>query len=425
MENGTKNKLKKEEKIPNQNSIIKISFIQRKRKHNTQSKSKEINQISNTVSLFSNETSARTVLQEEVKSTNSIINPMNTDINTVKYYPSLTHLDFGDIKENKILNTCSNIMPNYDDVTINILNMNKSVSNENKSETNNHILNSLFSINFFIEKDSISLEGKKYFDDILNKLLLDEENNYSYEKCFYSNYPKDLDNKKRAKLINFIYLMSKIYKFKKSTIFSAVKTMDLFLCKEKIDSEYYELLCICCLVISSKFNEMYYPSYNHIINYFSKNNNYTIDKATIMEIFILKTINYSIFPIFPINFFDLISLKSEFNMTEYYLGSLMIELIQFDFNMHQYKNSTLAQSVFCKVINLTKRINEEPFNILKRLFPNQNFGANDENILVIQRISNSIDELLHNLKDEIFVDIYQKYSQPEILGNSINYFVNI
>ena len=93
--------------------------------------------------------------------------------------------------------------------------------------------------------------------------------------------------------------------------------------------------------------------------------------------------------------------------------------------MHQYKNSTLAQSVFCKVINLTKRINEEPFNILKRLFPNQNFGANDENILVIQRISNSIDELLHNLKDEIFVDIYQKYSQPEILGNSINYFVNI
>ena len=290
MENDTKNMLIKEEKITNQSSIIKISFIHRKRKPNTQSKSKEISQISNTVSLFSNETSARTVLQEEVKSTNSIINPLNTNINTVKYYPSLTHLDFGDIKKNNILNTCSNTIPNYDDINLNILNMNKSVSNknENKSETNNHILNSLFSINFFIEKDSISLEGKKYFDDILNKLLLDEEKNCSYEKCFYSNYPKDLDNKKRAKLINFIYLMSKIYKFKNSTIFSAVKAMDLFLCKEKIDNEYYELLCICCLVISSKFNEMYYPSYNHIINYFSKNSNYTIDKATIMEIFILK-----------------------------------------------------------------------------------------------------------------------------------------
>ena len=423
MENGIKNETKKEEKIISQNPIIKLSFIQRKRKPNTQNKSKEINQISNNASLFSNETSARTVLQEEVKSTNSIINPLNTDINTTKYYPSLTHLDFADIKQPNILNTCTNPKPNYDD--INILNVNETISNENNSQTNNHILNSLFSINFFIEKDSISLEGKKYCDDILNKLLLDEEKNYSYEKNFYNNYPKDLDNKKRAKLINFIYFMSKLYKFKNSTIFLAVQVLDRFLCKEKIGNEYYELLCICCFVISSKFNEMCYPSYNHIINFFSKDNNYTIDKATYMEIFILKTIKYSIFPIFPINFFDLISLKSEFNMTEYYLGSLMIELIQFDFNMHQYKNSTLAQSVFYKVITLTKRIKEEPLNILKRFFPNQNFGQNDENSLFIQKISKSIDELLHNLKGEIFVDIYQKYSQPEILGNSINYFVNI
>lgn len=423
MENGIKNETKKEEKIISQNPIIKLSFIQRKRKPNTKNKSKEINQISNNTSIFSNETSARTVLQEEVKSTNSIINPLNTDINTTKYYPSLTHLDFADIKQPNILNTCTNPKPNYDD--INILNVNETISNENNSQTNNHILNSLFSINFFIEKDSISLEGKKYCDDILNKLLLDEENNYSYEKNLYNNYPKDLDNKKRAKLINFIYFMSKLYKFKNSTIFLAVQVLDRFLCKEKIGNGYYELLCICCFVISSKFNEMCYPSYNHIINFFSKDNNYTIDKATYMEIFILKTIKYSIFPIFPINFFDLISLKSEFNMTEYYLGSLMIELIQFDFNMHQYKNSTLAQSVFYKVITLTKRIKEEPLNILKRFFPNQNFGQNDENCLFIQKISKSIDELLHNLKDEIFVDIFQKYSQPEILGNSINYFVNI
>jgi hypothetical protein len=423
MENGIKNKLKKEEKITFQNPIIKINVIKRKRKSNIRNKLKEINQISNNGSLFSNETSARTMLQEEAKSTNSIINPLNTDINTIKYHPSLSQLDFGDINQPNLLNTCTNPKPNYNEIKI--FNINETVSNENNSQTNNHILNSLFSINFFIEKDSISLEGKKYCDDILNKLLLDEENNFSFEKSFYSNDPKDLDIKKRAKLINFIYFMSKIYKFKNITIFLAVQVMDRFLCKEKIETEYYELLCICCLVISSKFNEMCYPSYNHIINFFSKDNNYTIDKASYMEIFILKTINYSIFPIFPINFFDLISLKSEFNMTEYYLGSLMIELIQFDFTMHQYKNSTLAQSVFCKVINLTKRINEKPFNILKRLFPNQNFGSSDENVLFIQKISNTIDELLHNLKGEIFVDIYQKYSQPEILGNSINYFLNI
>ena len=248
MENGIKNKLKKEEKINFQNPIIKINVIKRKKKSNIRNKLKEINQISNNGSLFSNETSARTMLQEEAKSTNSIINPLNTDINTIKYHPSLSQLDFGDINQPNLLNTCTNPKPNYNEIKI--FNINETVSNENNSQTNNHILNSLFSINFFIEKDSISLEGKKYCDDILNKLLLDE--------------------------------------FKNITIFLAVQVMDRFLCKEKIETEYYELLCICCLVISSKFNEMCYPSYNHIINFFSKDNNYTIDKASYMEIFILK-----------------------------------------------------------------------------------------------------------------------------------------
>ena len=75
------------------------------------------------------------MLQEEAKSTNSIINPLNTNINTIKYYPSLTLLDFGNIKQSKILNKCSNTKPKYDD--INILNINESSFNENNSQTKN------------------------------------------------------------------------------------------------------------------------------------------------------------------------------------------------------------------------------------------------------------------------------------------------
>ena len=54
MENDIKKGLKKEERIISQNPMIKISFIQRKRKPNIQNESKEINQISNNASLFSN-----------------------------------------------------------------------------------------------------------------------------------------------------------------------------------------------------------------------------------------------------------------------------------------------------------------------------------------------------------------------------------
>ena len=103
----------------------------------------------------------------------------------------------------------------------------------------------------------------------------------------------------------------------------------------------------------------------------------------------------------------------------------MIELIQFDFYLYPFKNSVLAQTVFCKVINLTKRISGEPLEILKNIFSEEKLSLDKENINLIQNASIVIDELLHNLNADYFRDIYQKYSQPDILGNSINYFLNM
>ena len=219
--------------------------------------------------------------------------------------------------------------------------------------------------------------------------------------------------------------MSKVYMFKTRTIFLAVQTMDRFFCKEKIDPQFYDLLCICALVIACKFNEIYYPAFKDIIGLFAKDKNYSIKQALTMEMLILKTINYNLCPIFPMYFFDIIAQKCELNNIEYYLGSLMIELIQFDFYLYPFKNSILAQTVFCKVVNLTKRL-KNPNDILKNIFPaEENLDLNKENIDLIDKASTVVDELLHNLNADYFVDIYQRYGQADILGNSINYFLNM
>ena len=38
-------------------------------------------------------------------------------------------------------------------------------------------------------------------------------------------------------------------------------------------------------------------------------------------------------------------------------------------------------------------------------------------------ISNVINHLLKNLNSDYFTEIYEKYKRPEILGDSINYFL--
>ena len=369
-------------------------------------------------SIYSNETNERTILRtgEVVDTNTNLKNGKDDKISTIKFVPSLSITNCSNSVQPIIISSsCLNSISKYGDIY-----MNRNISYANNSNSVIPLL-----INLIPEVKYNPMPEREYLDDILSELLIEEENNSAYKKCIYIDYQKDLDNKKRAELISFIYHMSKMYNFKTKTIFLTVQTMDRFLCKEKIDPEYYDLLCICSLVIASKFNEIYYPAYKDIILYFCNDKGYTPKQALTMEILILKTINYDLLPNFPMYFFDIISQKCELNDIEYYLGCLMIELIQFDFYLFPFKNSILSQIVFCKVVNLTRDKNYKPLEVLKEIFPKDHLKFDSENSESFLKASNVIDELLHNLTSDYFKDIYQKYSQPNALGNSINYFLNM
>ena len=278
-------------------------------------------------------------------------------------------------------------------------------------------------INIFPEVEYSPVPEREYYDDILQELLLEEKNLIKYKECLYIKFQEYLDNYKRAELISFIYRMAKLFKFKNRTVFLCVQTMDRFFCKEKINYYYFPLLCMCTLVISAKFNEIYYPAYKDILHFFGKGYKYTVQQALQMEALILKTIDYNLIPVFPMCFFDIIAQKTNLTDTEYYLGNLMIELIQFDFCFYPIKNSTLAQTVFGKVMNLTRGNNYESIEILKGIFPGEDWETNGKNMKLMNDISNVINHLLKNLNSDYFTDIYEKYKRPEILGDSINYFL--
>jgi hypothetical protein len=278
-------------------------------------------------------------------------------------------------------------------------------------------------INIFPEVEYSPVPEREYYDDILQELLLEEKNLIKYKECLYIKFQEYLDNYKRAELISFIYRMAKLFKFKNRTVFLCVQTLDRFFCKEKINYYYFPLLCMCTLVISAKFNEIYYPAYKDILHFFGKGYKYTVQQALRMEALILKTIDYNLIPVFPMCFFDIIAQKTNLTDTEYYLGNLMIELIQFDFCFYPIKNSTLAQTVFGKVMNLTRGNNYESIEILKGIFPGEDLETNGKNMKLMNDISNVINHLLKNLNSDYFTDIYEKYKRPEILGDSINYFL--
>ncbi len=398
----------------NNNPTIKIKLISRKEKNIEQSA------IDRTITFKKNKANEISVFKQGKNDKEIITNRISFEINKDKDFRERLEDDSTIISET-IPSTCVSKISSFNDILLSS-NVQYTKNEYNKIDIDLSSI-SQTNINAFPDINYSPVPESEYYDDILKDLLSEEENIEEFKNCEYIQHQQDLDINKRAHLISFIYKMSKFFKFKNRTTFLCVQTMDRFFCKEKINHYYFVLLCICCLVISSKFNEIYYPSYKDIIYIFGKEYKYTVFQALQMESLILKTINYNLFPVFPMCFFEIIAQKMQLTDTEYYLGNLMLDLIQFDFCLYPIKNSILAQTVFGKVLNLTRGTNFDAIDILKAIFPKQNFAPNSDTINIMKNTSIVINDLLHNLNSGYFVDIYEKYLSPEFLGDSINYFL--
>lgn len=362
----------------NNNPTIKIKLISRKEKNIEQSA------IDRTITFKKNKANEISVFKQGKNDKKIISNRISFEINKDKDFRERLEDDSTIISET-IPSTCVSKISSFNDILLSS-NVQYTKNEYNKIDIDLSSI-SQTNINAFPDINYSPVPESEYYDDILKDLLSEEENIEEFKNCAYIQHQQDLDINKRAHLISFIYKMSKFFKFKNRTTFLCVQTMDRFFCKEKINHYYFVLLCICCLVISSKFNEIYYPAYKDIIYIFGKGYNYTVAQALQMESLILKSLDYNLFPVFPMCFFEIIAQKTNLSDTEYHLGNLMLDLIQFDFCLYPIKNSILAQTVFGKVLNLTRGRNFDSIDILKAIFPEQNFKPDSDTIDIMKKTS--------------------------------------
>ena len=254
-------------------------------------KIRKSNIIQNNICSFTIKASKQTELKqdnkENKKNTNSIFQK-EEEISNFKKKPENKIISL----PNTLPSTCANKVSNIEKLIL------TSSTLCSQTGTNNDMDKTYINLNIFPDVEYCPVPKREYYDDILQELLSEEKDLKDYKKCCYIQHQQYLDNHCRANLIRFIYQMSKVFKLKNRTVFLSVQTMDRLFCKQKIDYTYYPLLCMFALVISSKFNEIYYPAYKDMINFFGKGYCYTVDQALQMEALILKSINYNMIPLF-------------------------------------------------------------------------------------------------------------------------------
>ena len=197
---------------------------------------------------------------------------------------------------------------------------------------------------------------------------------------------KDINVQMRAILVDWIIEVHFNYNLKQETLFQTIMIIDTYLSYEIIPRSQLQLLGVTSLLISCKYNEVFYPRIIDFVNITDKA--YEIREILEMEQKILKKLEFNILIPTSNQFYDILSKIFNFDCKQYNLGNYFLESSLIDYNMIPYPPSIIALS--CSYI-VMKFFHMQEYKLL--------YSINDKNSLFIQNmIKESARQLCFHVK---------------------------
>mmetsp|Transcript_7232 Transcript_7232/g.6346 ORF Transcript_7232/g.6346 Transcript_7232/m.6346 type:complete len:193 (-) Transcript_7232:257-835(-) len=166
---------------------------------------------------------------------------------------------------------------------------------------------------------------------------------------------EDITEKMRKILLG--WLVEVHYKFKQNpeTLFLAVNFIDRYTEKVAVQRNYYQLVGIACLLIASKYEEIYPPEGKDLI--YITDNTYSWEELIAMERSVLSTLNFDF--TFPTTYriLERYSKLSESDDLIFYFSRYLIELTLMELKMYRKKPTLVAAASIYLAKRIMKRKN--------------------------------------------------------------------
>ena len=180
----------------------------------------------------------------------------------------------------------------------------------------------------------------EYFNDIVEELKNNEEK--FLPEFNYMSKQKDINNRMRAILIDWLIDVHLKYKMVPQTIYISVNLIDRYLSKNETNRMKLQCVGVASMFIASKYEEIYPPELKDFV--------YITDKAYVksdvlgMEYKMLTSLNFDI--TFPTqwSFFEIFTKKLKLEEKVYYLAWFLMELSLINYKMMKFKYSQIAAS---------------------------------------------------------------------------------
>lgn len=184
----------------------------------------------------------------------------------------------------------------------------------------------------------------------LYKNLLARESSEGPFRDYLKSQP-DVNYKMRSILVDWLVTIHLKYKLTPEALYLSVNLVDRYLSKRHIPRGTLQLLGVSSLLIASKCEEIYPPS----IKDFTRitGNSYTKQQVILMEIEILKVLDYNLF--FPLlfNFLENYSEIAQLDKRVKCIARYFSELALVEYYMLRYKPSVVAAACVYVAVNVT------------------------------------------------------------------------
>lgn len=272
-------------------------------------------------------------------------------------------------------------------------------NHQKNSKISNIIIPTMNSTLSFDQIDSNILYSfiEEYYDEIFQNLFFDEKN---FEKKINNNYlifQKEINEKMRAILVDWIIEVHFRLNMNKKTLFICVFIIDAFLSKKIIERKNLQLLGTAALLLASKQNEIIYPTIKTFLSL--SEFAYTEKELKEMEKNIIIELNFDILAPTADEFFEIIAEFFKFSREQKFLGEYFLNISLIDYNLLKYKPSTIAIGC-CYIVAKYFELNDLNFifeNIYyKYVSKNEVKNFAKELHIVIKKLSNSSLQAVNN-----------------------------
>ena len=329
------------------------------------------------------------------------------------------------ISTNEISNNENNI--NFTEFNIDNNGKNNSFHKKNDIISQNEFIGKITEINIKIDKNNIPLNHylhkslshneyinnknnlqyvKEYQEEIIEYLLSLEN-----EKRINPNYmkeQKDINEKMRIILIDWLIEVHLKFKLLPETLFLTINFIDRYLQKNQESRDKLQLIAVSSLLIACKYEEIYPPEISSFV--YITDNAYKKEDILNYELKILTSLEYDVTYPTPLRYMEILIVKLGLNNDEifYYKMQYLLELTLSRLIFYNYTYLELVISC-CLVLY------ENDYNMTKNVLLCFDLYDNQEKLWNVKCCIYEIKKLLEYINENknIFKGLRQKYSMEK------------